>query len=468
MWISLGVPAILLAALAVLLTFRTWRLGNIPLHFTQITHDGVAKSGPLLMDGTRVYFSELTPAGRTIVQVAATGKEVVPVPTVLENPRLCALSPDRSEMLVLAGQGEPPLPLWVMPVAGGSPRRIGTILASDAAWCPDPERLVYAADHDIYLTRKDGTDSRKLVTVEGFPTGLCWSPDGRRLRFQTWDPAMASPTLWEINEDGTNLRLLFPPLSEFRSSSSGIWNKATKTFFFEAISEEDRSDIWAILPRRRWLPWEAQTPVRLTSGPLSFSAPAVNPDNSRQLYVLGTSPRVELVRFDSSTGRFLPYLGGISAEGVDYSRDGQWVAYTAYPGGALWRCRVDGTERRQLTFPPLRAFLPRWSPDGSSIAFVDISRKPWTIRLISNAGTGLRQISPAGEGASDPTWSPNGDRLAFGGVDLTHSDDPSKFAIHVLEVASGRITTLAGSAGSFPRGGLRTDATWLQSTPHRN
>jgi len=175
----------------------------------------------------------------------------------------------------------------------------------------------------------------------------------------------------------------------------------------------------------------------------------VNPDNPRELFVLGTSPKAELVRFDSSSGRFLPYLGGISAEGVDFSRDGRWIAFTAYPGGALWRCRIDGADRRQLTFPPLRAFLPRWSADGGSIAFVDISKEPWTIRLISAEGTGLRQVSPAGEAASDPTWSPTGNRLAFGGVDLTHSDRPSEFAIHVLDLGSGQVTTLPGSTGLF-------------------
>jgi len=155
------------------------------------------------------------------------------------------------------------------------------------------------------------------------------------------------------------------------------------------------------------------------------------------------------VRFDHSNGRFLPYLEGISAEGVDFSKDGQWIAFTAYPDGALWRCRLDGTERRQLTFPPMRAFLPRWSPDGASIAFVDISKEPWTIRVISAAGTGLRQVSPAGQAVSDPSWSPAGDRLAFGGVDITHADDPSRFVIHVLDLASARVTVLPGSTGLF-------------------
>jgi len=451
-WLALGVVAALALLVAfVLLSGQTSPVASNPLHFKQITHDGVAKSGPLLSDGSRIYFSELTTAGRVVVQVAATGGEVASVPTVLDNPRLCNISADGSELLVLAGQGEPPLPLWVLPVTGGSPRRIGGILAADAAWCPDPGRLIYAAGHDIFLVGKDGTGSQRLLEVEGFPTGLSWSPDGERLRFHVWDPAPASLALWEVVADGTGLHQVLPASSGLASSSSGVWSPATRTFFFQAATD-NRTDVWAMPAGRRWLPWESAGPVRLTSGPLSFSAPAVNPGDPRELFVLGTAPRAELVRFDSSTGRFLPYLAGISAEGVDFSKDGQWIAFTAYPDGALWRSRIDGTERRQLTFSPLRAFLPRWSPDGRSIAFVDISNEPWTIRVISSTGTGLTEVSPTGEGASDPTWSPAGDRLAFGGVDLTHADDPSKFVIRVLDLESGRVVrsnTLPGSNGLF-------------------
>jgi len=452
-WLLLAVFGAVLLILVVLVSVQTSPVSDSPLRFKQITHDGVAKSGPLLSDGTRIYFSELTPSGRALVQVAATGGEVIPLPTVLQNPRLCSMSPEGNEMLTLAGKGEPPLPLWMLPVAGDSPRRIGAILASDAAWCPDPELLVYSAGHDIFVVRKDGTRPQKLLTAEGFPTGLCWSPDGQRLRFHTWDPAPSSLTLWELRKDGTDLRPLLPSSSALKFSSGGVWNGATGAFFFQAqAGSEDRTDVWSIPPIGRRVLWTSATPVRLTSGPLSFSSPAVNSDNPKELFVLGTAPRAELVRLDSSSGRFLPYLGGISAEGVDFSRDGRWIAYIAYPGGDLWRCRVDGTERRRLTFPPVRAFLPRWSPDGRSIAFVDVSKRTWTIQLISSEGTGLKQLSPAGQSASDPTWSPDGDRLAFGGVDLTHADNPSEFFIQVLHLASGqvtRVTTLPGSNGLF-------------------
>jgi DNA-binding winged helix-turn-helix (wHTH) protein/Tol biopolymer transport system component len=446
-WAAIGTLLALIAVLA-LLRFRTSPLVDNPLRFVQLTNDGLAKSGRLLSDGKRVYFSELTPGRRTLVQVSRTGGEVLPVPTVLENPRPLDISPDGAQILAVTGEGEEPLPLWMLPVAGGSPRRIGSILANDAAWCPDEDRLVYASGHDIFFVRKDGSGSQRLVTVGGFPGGLCWSPDGRKLSFHVWDPADASVVLWEVAADGTDLHPLLPSSSGLGSSCCGTWSRASGIFLFQVLSEV-RTDVWAIPWGRRWWPWASAAPVRLTSGPMNFSDPAVNPGDARELFVIGTLPRAELVRYDSSSGQFLPYLAGISAEGVDFARDRQWAAYTSYPDGALWRCRVDGGERRQLTFPPMRTFMPRWSPNGSSIAFVDISEKPWKIRVISSEGTGLRQVSPAGEAASDATWSPGGDRLAFGGVDITHADEPAKFAIHVLELATGQLTTLPGPTGLF-------------------
>jgi len=68
------------------------------------------------------------------------------------------------------------------------------------------------------------------------------------------------------------------------------------------------------------------------------------------------------VRYDVKLHAFVPYLGGISAEFLDFFKDGQWVAYVAYPQGTLWRSRIDGSEALQLTFPPVSVVYPRWCP----------------------------------------------------------------------------------------------------------
>ena len=66
-----------------------------------------------------------------------------------------------------------------------------------------------------------------------------------------------------------------------------------------------------------------------------------------------------MVRYDVKLHAFVPYLGGISAVFLDFSKDGQWVAYVAYPQGTLWRSRIDGSEALQLTFPPVSVIYPR-------------------------------------------------------------------------------------------------------------
>src|SRR5262249_5753455 len=51
----------------------------------QITSDGGRKFGPLLTDGSRLYFSK-TDAGATIAQVSSTGGDTVPVPAPFKSP----------------------------------------------------------------------------------------------------------------------------------------------------------------------------------------------------------------------------------------------------------------------------------------------------------------------------------------------------------------------------------------------
>lgn len=109
-------------------------------------------------------------------------------------------------------------------------------------------------------------------------------------------------------------------------------------------------------------------PVQLTAGPLSFHSVAVGND---KLFVAASQGRAELIRHDSRSGDFIPFLAGISAGELDYSRDRQWVVYVSYPDAQLWRSRADGSDRLQLTYPPTFAGLPRWSPDGKQIAYVD-------------------------------------------------------------------------------------------------
>jgi eukaryotic-like serine/threonine-protein kinase len=156
--------------------------------------------------------------------------------------------------------------------------------------------------------------------------------------------------------------------------------------------------------------------------------------------------RGELLRYDANSKQFAPYLGGISAEFVDFSRDGQWVTYVSYPDGALWRSKVDGSERLQLTFPPLYALMPRWSPDGKEIVFFEtVTDRPDRTYAVSREGGTPRALMPDDHSSQhDPYWSPDGTKLVFGG---TASDSDSD--IRILDLATQRISAVPGSQGIF-------------------
>src|SRR6516162_6784605 len=87
---------------------------------------------------------------------------------------------------------------------------------------------------------------------------------------------------------------------------------------------------------------------------MKFGAATASADG-KQLFVIGDDRRIELVRYDRKSKQLVPFLGGISAGELEVSPDGQWVVYSTYPDSNLWRSKLDGSERLQLTFSPINA-----------------------------------------------------------------------------------------------------------------
>jgi dipeptidyl aminopeptidase/acylaminoacyl peptidase len=170
-----------------------------------------------------------------------------------------------------------------------------------------------------------------------------------------------------------------------------------------------------------------------------------DPDGKR-LYALGVHNRGELVRYQSSTKQFVPYLGGISAWHVAPSRDGKWNAYVSCPDGALWRSRADGTGRLQLTSPPMQATMPQWSPDGRHIAFMGyVAGQPWAVYVVSTEGGVLERVLKEDRHQTDPSWSPDDTSVAFGRVPWAATEVNSVGAITVVNVSTKRASDLPGS-----------------------
>jgi Tol biopolymer transport system component len=418
-------------------------------NYVQLTHDGQPKS-LIGSDGTRLYMAvgdgntgSVPSAG--IAQMALSGGELQRL-SILSAAAMVPvnLSPDGSAFLVIDGKGSPPRgPLWTIPVLGGSTRRLGETAGETAAWSPNGKMLVYSDLTSLFVAKADGTESREVLKASGDIKNVSWSADSSRLQFDVTESVGSRDhqVLWEASASGSGLHRMTPNWHDSDDECCGKWTADGEYFVFQSNGQ-----IWALPPSGTFFHSHPE-PIPLTSSPLSLSSPLPGKDGNK-LFVVGQSYRGELTRYDAKSRQFSPLLGGISAEFVAFSKDGQWVAYVSYPEGTLWRSRLDGSSRQQLTYPPMYPVLPRWSPDGKEILFFEFAvspEKPASIYEIAAEG-GSPHLLMANDGRPhlDPNWSPDGSKIVFGG----ESNDPSS-TIRILDVASHQVSTLPGSEGLY-------------------
>ncbi len=439
-WVAILAAATAIAAIALIYYWTRPEPGPRVSNYIQLTHDGMWKS-LVGTDGSRLFFDLGSDTSNGIAQVSISGGE--PVPIFADSSAFLPLdvSQDGAQLLAVDRTGTSSAgQLLSLPILGGSPRRLGVLVGQDAAWSPDGRMLVYAKESELSLAKSDGTESRKLVSLTGRGLNPAWSPSGSKLRFTVRDYKTGANSLWEVSPQGTNLHPLFPGWHNPPDECCGKWTADGKYFVFQS-----RGQIWALSENGSFFHRSVNKPIQLTSSPLGLFTPLPSKD-CKKLFLVGRTYRGELERGESKSGRFTPFLSGISAEDVAFSKDGQWVAYVSYPEGILWRSKPDGSEKIQLSSPPLLAGLPRWSPDGKQIAFFDYSfGKPVKTYMVSADGGSPNQLLPDDpEPQRDPSWSPGGDKIIFSGEP---SDNTS--AILVLDLNTHQLSALPGSRGLF-------------------
>jgi Tol biopolymer transport system component len=390
--------------------------------------------------------------GNEAYQVSVKGGESLALLLPVKDAFLVDISPDRTELLlcrvVKFDDNVTPCELWVAPLLGGSARRLGDLVAQGgaAAWSPDGQQVVYARNGELHIARRDGSEVRKLATFAGTPSWLRWSPDGSRVRFSV-DPGTGpdDSSLWEAGIDGKRAYPLLPGFA----ACCGNWTPDGKYFVFQAAGEPYDS-VWVLREKAGRFRRTERGPFQLTNGPLAAAWPVPSTDGKR-LYVDSLQFRNEFLRYDLKSGQLVPAFGGISGTNLEFSRDGKWVAYVSVPDGSLWRSAVDGSQRLLLTSPPMRAQLPRWSPDGKQIAFIG-SRpgNPVRIYVLSFDGGALKQVTngeSGKDGDADGSWSPDGASLAFSCTGFAPL--PASASIRVVDLKTGRVSALPGSKGMW-------------------
>jgi len=459
LWLILGAIAIVATIALVIAYLRRPLPGPRVTNYGQITLDGKLKF-PVGTDGNRVYMNVWSPHP-AIAQVPISGGQASQIDVNLPNregsPHLVGVSPDGSSLLVLNnedanGDGD----LSVVGSQGYPARYLAK--SFDAAWSPDGKFVVYSTFRgELFVIPSEGGETHLLanlprrVTTRSGRAGdqLQWSPDGRTIRFDR------DYAIWEVSSKGTNLHQI---LTGWRPSSfrcCGHWTADGEFYIFVSGTRllengptfTPGAQLWAIDERHEGWRSRISQPIQLTSGPTLWDEPVSTRDPKR-IIARGVNIRGELVRYDSDSKQLQPFLGGISADFVSFSHGGKSVAYVSSPDGILWRANLDGSGQVQLTSPPFYPKLPRWSPDGTQILFMDNS--PEAMYVVPVQGGTPQRILPDDNGSQfDPNWSPDGKSVVFASFPGTSSGRTRASELRILDLASHKVTTVSGSQGMW-------------------
>ena len=412
----------------------------------QLTHTGLRKSQGTyfpLSDGIRVYFSEFKDGKWHVAQVSTKGGEVshLDLPSI-DAPFISGISEGGSELLIANAFTDAETTFWLVPLPEGPARRIPGTYAG-MSFLPRGNQLAYLHSSDLlhlFASDLDGGHSRSLLTFpRDIKTNPASSPDGTRLRYGTGDGKM-----WESGLDGTQQHNI---LSGFHEPFCCLnWPPDGKLFLL-ASPVERVYNLWAVSESGWSGIFPPSRPTQLTFGPTSFQFATASTDG-KQILAIGQTLRGELSLYDAQSRLFGKYLNGISAGFTDFSRDGQWIAYVSHPEGTLWRSHIDGSERLQLTFPPMGPIInPKWSPDGRSIAFTEWSYPRKDYLVPADGGAPLLVLSGEFQPA-DLTWSPDGKFIAYGGTSAALMP-AVRTEVRLLDLDTKESKTIPGSQGMY-------------------
>jgi len=309
---------------------------------------------------------------------------------------------------------------------GGSVRTINRPRAGNNVLSPDGTRVVTAGGNDsIFAYAADNGEPELLGvhTVDPWsPHSFAWSPDGRWIAYVNGNPGWR----WGGNKSPASIWIL--------DASGGEPVRVTDQ------TTMNLSPQW--LPDSRHLLF-----VSDRDGPRGIYVVEVGPEGPRGLprSVLGSSdPHSISVSADGrrlAYSKFtwvqniwsipIPQSGSVSIrdavpvttdnqiiEEHELSPDGEWIAYDSDVRGGtdIHKMQLEGGSPQLVADLEGGAFAPRWSPDGSEIAFYGRHSEEGMADVFvtsADGGTFPEQLTDFPGFDNYPDWSPDGLAIAY-------------------------------------------------------
>jgi Tol biopolymer transport system component/predicted Ser/Thr protein kinase len=362
-------------------------------------------------DGTRLAFIH-RPAGEDLYTVCTARTAGGDLRDVLESDgfypffHAVSWSPDGRNLAVIRSSGGTAGELWLVPLDGGDPVRLGDdppgVVCQSPSFMPGGDGILHmssrAGASNLWVMPLDGGEPRRITTGSGPDQVPSIARDGSIVFVNS---RSRGAMLIHDFAGGRTETLLDIPQS--------IWAPAFSPDGAEiAFSQTGSREGWGI--------WKIQTgggePRLLTLEQAGAIYPRYTPDGKAIVYFTWSALSSRLWRIPAEGGPAVSLTpeGGPSEAYPDVSPDGRLVAFTRIEDEEphIHIAPLDGGESRRLTDTP--STLARWSPDGSRIAFATDRSYRRGIRIIHADGGGERRLTEEG---GWPAWWPDGSRIGF-------------------------------------------------------
>ncbi len=251
---------------------------------------------------------------------------------------------------------------------------------------PTPEppsgALLFHSDRsgnlDIWLARgKDFTDLQQLTDDPGLDVEPHWSPDGSQILFLSGRDRDGVHDLFIMNADGSEQRRLLDWPDSYEWGAT--WSPDGQYIAF-TTTRDYNYEIYVM-------------PVDSSSEPLNLTQ----------------NPALDTYPTWSSDGRWLAFVS---------DRGGNWDVWKMDVAACLAARQAGGDDPacqgENLTADNLDDDLyPRWSPDGSQIAFESRRQANRDIYIMDAGGGNLRRVTENPDYETYPIWARDGQTIVF-------------------------------------------------------
>lgn len=289
-------------------------------------------------------------------------------------------------------------------------------------WSPDGQTIAFESDRggsaDLWIVPAAGGEPKRLTVEAGRDAEPEWSPDGARLVFVS--DRGSRDQLWILTLSTGTAESLTMPTSPAPDATAAEPAWAGDRIYFAGRVGGERN-IFSIIPGGGH--WQ-----RVTDGPARKSAPALSKEG-RLAYLSDTTtyPNIYIREAD---GR----VTAVTEEATEFARpawtpDGRALVYERRAPWGLLAWPAAGGRPDTALEAQGGNFDPTWSPDGLELAYQSNRTGQDDIWRVGLADHGAASVSSSREADGEPDWSAAVRKIVYTAIHDGNSDiwtmDPS-------------------------------------------